>query len=168
MITALRDQPPAGGVTCHSHPDRDAAATYVSSDNPHAEFAVCAECLTRVRPAYESAQAAVAALATGEAITREEADDLADQLTAAGDDWPTAALTLEQISHVEPAAGEYRDLAHLAVDVADRGLLYHSILYRADTGRWWATGWSDASKARIYRAPTGLPPALDDLDDDQD
>ena len=99
MITALHEQPPAGGLACRSHPDRDAAATYVSSDAPDVEVPVCADCLTRVRPAYERAQAAVAALATGEAITRAEVDELADQLTAAGDDWPTAALALAPVFH---------------------------------------------------------------------
>lgn len=162
MITALHEDAPTG-QSCRFD-DRPAVATY-DTDDGRTAIPVCAECLTRARPAYERAVAATLALAGGTAITRAQIDDLAAALTRAGQRWRDAAAQMPLIQEIHPGTPQRWPLATLTVDVVHDALTYPAVLYNDGTG-WHATGWSEASRARIYRH--GLPEHTDRDDDRAD
>ncbi len=55
---------------------------------------------------WERTRSASVLLAVGGAITREEVDELAQALPAAGENWPQAAAGLAHVLEWAPAAGE--------------------------------------------------------------
>lgn len=67
-------------------------------------------------------------------------DEIADILTAAGEDWRyDLPLGVRVIHDGDPV---YRDAVSYNDETA----------YRVEaTGRWYSVGWSDAGKRRVYR-----------------
>lgn len=96
--------------------------------------------------------------AGGGIVTRSRVEEIRALLDAAGDEWRQVADALPEVIGTHAADHRYRDRVELGEHVqhsADQPTwTYPSTLYRSG-GRWWATGWSDASKARIHQ-PSGV------------